>query len=191
MGEPDLDDILDDIDDIELSGREDRADVLRERADRHPVGSEARCAYLTILGEHLQMQERYAEARAAFEEVLDSGHRTYHHPLVSLLDLALETGRTDEADALLARLLELSRRGDLDAGDHEMIGESLELHGRPEAAHRWFTIPLRDVDPDDLDALDIGCVHGRFRVRRVLDLPPDPYDRASLEIKAMRARELD
>jgi tetratricopeptide (TPR) repeat protein len=191
VDEPDLDDIFDDIDDIELSDRVDRGDMLRAGADRHPVGSEARSAYLTILGEHLQMERRYAEARAALEEVLDSGHRPFNHPLVPLLDLDLETGRTDEADELLARLLELSRRGNLEANDHEMIGESLEMCGRARDAHRWFTIPLRDVDPDDLDDLDIGCLHGRFRVRRALGMPLDPYDRASLEIKAMRARELD
>ena len=116
-----------------------------------------------------------------------SGHRPFHHPFISLLDLALVTGRTGDADAVAADLLDLSRAGALDAADHHMIGESLEEHDRPKQAHRWFTIVLRDEDPDDLDALHMGCLHGRFRVRRELGLPLDAYDRASEELNEIYA----
>ncbi|HXH78954.1 hypothetical protein [Nocardioides sp.] len=191
MSQPHLDEILDDIEAIEFGRTKDKVAVLQSRAQRHPVGSEARSSYLTVLGDHLQMTGRYDEARSAFEEVLESGHRSFLHPLASLLDLDLETGQLEAADRLLADLLALSRAGQLDAGDHHAIGESLEIHGRETTAQRWFTIPLRDVDPEDLDALDIGCLHGRFRVRRVLDLPLDAYDRASVEIKEIYALERD
>lgn len=191
VSESHLEEIFDDIDDIELGGTKDKIEVLQGRAQRHPVGSEARSSYLSILGDHLQMDGRFDEARSAFEEVLASGHRPYQHPLLALLDLDLETGRQAAADHTLADLLALSRAGQLDAHEHHTIGESLELHGRATLAQRWFNIPLRDVDPDDLDGLHIGCLHGRFRVRRELGLPLDGYDRASVELKKMYAEGRD
>ena len=130
MSEPHLDEIFDDIDAIEFGGTKDKIEVFWGRARSHPAGSEARSCYLTVLGDHLQMTGRYDEARSVFEEVLASGHRSYQHPLVALLDL-------------------------------------------------------------DLDGLHIGCLHGRFRVRRELGLPLDSYDRASVEVKEMYAERPD
>jgi tetratricopeptide (TPR) repeat protein len=186
----DPDAIDDDIDDIELGlPRGRKIDTLRERVDQWPRGHRARATYLVVLGEHLEMAGEFDRARACFEEVLEDGDLVTPTVRVSLLNLELQLGNAEAADALLIELLALSRAGQLEPGSHAMVGESLEEFQRTTQAHRWFTIPLRDIDPDDLEDLDIGCVHGRYRVRRELGLPLDAYDAASEAIKEFQAAE--
>ena len=99
-------------------------------------------------------------------------------PRAGLLAVALARGDDARVDELLAELIALSRAERLVIGDYEWIAESLEDAGRLRAALRWFTIPLRDIQPGDLDLMPPLCLDGRWRVRRALDLPVDAYDEA-------------
>ena len=76
----------------------------------------------------------------------------------------------------------------------ERVADALEEVGRLREAMRWFTIGLRDLDPQqDLPAFEEEyALMGRSRVRRALDLPPDHYDVLAREtLDARRARWTD
>ncbi len=59
------------------------------------------------------------------------------------------------------------------------IGDVLEASDRLKEAQRWYTIGLRDFDPEvDEPGFDQNlCLSGRYRVRRLLGLPADGFDR--------------
>jgi tetratricopeptide (TPR) repeat protein len=189
----DEDEIFERLTEIDLSGftAEEKIDAHRREADAAPPDSPAHASFSTALADHLQMGGRHDEARAVLTGILDHPARTAIHQRAALADLELEAGETQRAEELLRELLDLSRAGALEDSDHSFVGESLEEHARLREAHRWFTIPLRDLDPSDIETLDIGCVHGRYRVRRELGLPVDLYDKASEEIKAWAAQARD
>ena len=104
----------------------------------------------------------------------------------------IEGGRADEAEP---RLKELRRRGSaLPAEALERVADALEENGRLREAMRWFTIGLRDLDPQhDLPEHDEEfALIGRWRVRQALELPPDHYDdlaRTTLELRRAGRRE--
>nr|MCW2728070.1 hypothetical protein [Aeromicrobium sp.] len=146
-------------------------------ADLSP-GEDGLAEVLTNLGDDLTMDGQLDEAEAAYQQAADDGGRTVLNPHVGLLDVALRRGDDTRADELLALLLTKSRADQLVVGDYEWIGESLEEAGRLRAALRWLTIPLRDIQPGDIDLMPVVCLNGRWRVRRALDLPVDAYDEA-------------
>ncbi|WP_344437186.1 SEC-C metal-binding domain-containing protein [Actinomadura bangladeshensis] len=89
------------------------------------------------------------------------------------ISLLTAIGRTDEADAEIARL----SRSHVDPGPAELIAESLEGQGRLDEALTWFTITCRDLMADDGELADSRLfarpeLRGRQRVRRALGLPP-------------------
>ncbi|KAA1376045.1 hypothetical protein [Aeromicrobium fastidiosum] len=141
-------------------------------------GDEGRAEVLMCRADELVDDDLLDEAEAAYGAAVEDGGRTVLDPHVGLLVVALQ--REDEArvDELLTRLIALSRADELVLGDYEWIAESLEDAGRLRAALRWFTIPLRDIQPGDLDLMPPLCLDGRFRVRRALGLPVDAYDEA-------------
>lgn len=141
-------------------------------------GEEGRAEVLSCLADELRAEGRLDEARTTYQEAVDDGGRTILDPHAGLLAVALADGDDARADELLTTLLARSRAGDLVVGDHEWIADSLEEAGRLRAALRWFTIPLRDIDPGDVDRMPPMCLDGRWRVRRALDLPVDAYDDA-------------
>jgi tetratricopeptide (TPR) repeat protein len=153
------------------------ADYRRLLADLSP-GDEGRAEILSCLADELRTDGALDEARTTYQDAIDDGGRTILDPRAGLLAVALTSGDDATADELLATLLTRSRAGDLVVGDHEWIADSLEAAGRLRAALRWFTIPLRDIDPGDVDRMPIMCLDGRWRVRRALDLPVDAYDDA-------------
>ena len=101
-------------------------------------------------------------------------------------------GRGGETEPLLD---DLRRRGPrLPAEAIERIADALEEAGRLQQAMRWFTIGLRDLDPQqDLPAYEEEyALIGRSRVRRALDLLPDHYDALAREtLDARRTRWTD
>jgi len=149
--------------------------------------------FLCSLAEFLGFQGRWDEAREAYRNALSDGGRTIIDPRIGLLDIDVESGEHDRIDTHLPVLLQASRDGELSDHDCEWIGEALEEADRLKDAHRWFTIPLRDIDPDDIGQLPIGCINGRYRVRRDLELPMDKYDEATFAVRDLyrAARGLD
>ena len=139
---------------------------------------EGRAEVLANLGDDLTADGRLDEAEATYQQAVDDGGRTVLNPHIGLLTVALARGDDDRVDDLLALLLTRSRGDGLVVGDYEWIGDALEEAGRLRAALRWFTIPLRDIQPGDIDMMPVGALDGRWRVRRALDLPVDAYDEA-------------
>lgn len=186
----DMDDVDEDIEEITFSYEGTaRITVLAERVAALSPGEVGRAEYLNTLGQYLELEGNIEEARDAFKEALADGGETFFHPLTRLHDLERESGRVERADELLAELLVCSRADQLADADYGTIGECLEEAGELKKALRWFTIPLSDVDPDDLDGLDIVCLNGRSRVRARLDLPPDRYEDARLALVLEYAAE--
>jgi tetratricopeptide (TPR) repeat protein len=153
------------------------AEYRRLLAD-HAPGDEGRAEILANLADELTTDGQLDEAETLYEDVIADGGRTVLDPHIGLLSVALERVDDARADELLALLLTRSRADQLVIGDYEWIGEILEDAGRLRAALRWFTIPLRDIQPGDIDLMPELALDGRWRVRRELDLPVDAYDEA-------------
>jgi hypothetical protein len=65
------------------------------------------------------------------------------------------------------------------------VAESLEEAGLLQQAQRWFTMELRDLDPE-LDEPDVDervALFGRARTRRALGQPMDAFDRLAEELR--------
>ncbi len=142
------------------------------------IGELGRAEVMTCLADDLETQGQLDEARAMYDEALADGGRTVFDPHIGLLSVEIEAGNTARVDELLARLLTRSRADQLGISEHEWIAETLEEAGRLRESLRWFTIPLRDIQPGDVTMMPIACLNGRWRVRRALDLPIDAYDDA-------------
>jgi tetratricopeptide (TPR) repeat protein len=142
------------------------------------AGQEGRAEVLACLADELKGHGDLDGAEATYERAIEDGGRTVLSPYAGLLDIALQRGDDQRTDDLLDTLIALSREDALVVGDYEWIAESLEEAGRHRAALRWFTIPLRDIQPGDIDLMPIDCLTGRYRVRRMLELPVDAYDDA-------------
>lgn len=142
-----------------------------------------------MLAEFHELDGDLETARRVYEEAITDGGPAVLDPRAGLLDVELNSGHTDKAGSLLAELTTKARADQLDITNYEFIGETLEHHERYREAMRWFTMPLRDIDPDDIDELPIMLMNGRFRVRRILELPMDRYDVASEKVRELhRAR---
>ncbi|MFT4187391.1 MAG: hypothetical protein QM621_02275 [Aeromicrobium sp.] len=167
--------------DATLDGQE-RLDAYRQHADALEPGEVGRSVFLEYLADHLTMSKRYDEARSVYVELIADGGDCELDPRVGLLDVELRIGHTDQADALLKELLASARADELDLADYADIGGALEEAGEFRKAHRWFTMPLRDLDPEELEFSEVPLLHGRARVRRALGLPVDAYDEVSQAI---------
>jgi len=113
------------------------------------------------------------------EAAIADGGPTTVDPRVELVRAFSLLGREDEADALVRELMRARSRNDVMVGLHTRLGEVLEMIDRPKDAQRAYTIGLKDFDPD-LDEPDIDeslCLTGRYRVRRLLALGHDGFDR--------------
>lgn len=142
------------------------------------AGEDGRAEVLACLADELKGHGDLDGGQACYEQATEDGGRTVLSPYAGLLDIALARGDNQRADELLDVLIAQSRQDALVVGDYEWIAESLEQADRLRASLRWFTIPLRDIQPGDLDLMPIVCLDGRWRVRRALGLPLDAYDDA-------------
>jgi tetratricopeptide (TPR) repeat protein len=158
--------------------------ALAEEAAVLAAGEEGRAAFLNVLGEFLGYDDKLDEARAAYQEARDDGGPTIIHPLAGLLDVAHRSGDVPAQQAALAELIRLARADELTIATYSNVGEILEEAGDLRQALRWFNIPLRDVDPDDVDDELIAVLNGHWRVRRLLGLPLDRFDEAGEELRA-------
>jgi tetratricopeptide (TPR) repeat protein len=155
-----------------------RVGEYRRLLDGYSPGDEGRAEVLANLADDLTADGQLDEAEVLYQQAIADGGRTVLNPHIGLLSVALERVDEPRADELLAVLLAKSRADQLVVGDYEWIGETLEEAGRLRAALRWFTIPLRDIQPGDIDLMPVLALEGRWRVRRALDLPVDAYDEA-------------
>lgn len=192
MDQAELDDELEELE-FSCTGQA-RLDVFRARADSLARGEFGRAEFLTYLAQFYEMEDRFDEADAVYDEAMEDGGPTSPHPLAGKLSVAVQRGDEVSADQLVSSLWTLARAKVLTDLDHEWVGEQLEELDRLREAMRWFTVPLSDFDPDDdIDLLPRGCSSGRYRVRRALGLPHDRYDateeRLREEAKARFAEE--
>ena len=161
-----------------LRGQE-RIDALGVRIAAMAPGTPRRADLLIFQARLLTYSGQLDEGRAAFMAALEEGGRTMSDAVLGLLEVALRRGDDVEADRLTAELLALYRDGRLTRGDCVDVGETLENADRLKQAHRWFTMPLREVAPDRLGETALPLLQGRYRVRRTLKLPVDAYDEAT------------
>ncbi|MGJ9422659.1 hypothetical protein [Aeromicrobium sp. CF3.5] len=176
----DFDEACDDIDRIiETDEVNERIEQFRRRSEALRVGEDGRAEYLTSLASELQLIGDLDGARTTYEWAIADGGRTVLEPRCGLLGVEIEAGQEDRVTEMLKDFLLRARAGDLTITECEWIGDTLEDAKRYREAHRWFTIPLRDIDPLDIDDLPRGALHGRWRVRRELELPNDAYDDAA------------
>lgn len=183
-----LEDFDDELESICTTGTPaERIVVLRRRLEDFEPGETGRAEFLASLAGELNLVEDYEGAREASLAAIDDGGPTELDPRCGLLANELDAGEDDRADLLLAELLVRVRAGSLGSVECEWIAGSLEQAGRLRQALRWFTIPLLDVHPDDIEDVDMPTLHGRYRVRRELNLPLDNYDLGRDEWLALEA----
>jgi len=180
------DELLDLLFELEGSlGPDDKPHRFEEAAAGVSVGEYGRASLLVAAGEHWQMRGEYDEARRCFDAALADGGESACDPVANLFSLALDSGDEPAAAGHLARLRDLVRSDQGTVTTCLRVGETLEIHGRPREAHRWFTMPLTWVD--DEDDLDYFCLVARRRVRNELGLAPDRLDQlAASELEARR-----
>jgi hypothetical protein len=116
-------------------------------------------------------------ARSCYERAVDDGGGAFVDPRADLANVLLDLGETEAAERLVEDLRVEAKNSDVGEFLHERVGEILELHDRPEEALRWFDAGLVHAQRDEPGAVDLGCLNGHFRVRRVLGLPYDRHDR--------------
>ena len=183
-----LQDYHEEIESICLTGSPaERVVILRKRIEDFEHGEHGRAEFLTSLAGELNLVEDFDGAREASLAAIEDGGPTDLDPRCGLLMNELDAGDDERADTLLAELLVRVRAGSLGSVECEWIAGSLEQAGRLRQSLRWFTIPLLDVHPDDIEDVDMPALHGRYRVRRELGLPLDNYDLARDEWLALEA----
>lgn len=163
---------------LRLHGQE-QIDALGARIADMAPGTPRRADLLTFQARLLLYSGQLDDARTAFMAALEEGGRTVGDAMLGLLEVALRRGDDAEADRLTAELLALYRDGKLTRDDCVDVGETLENADRLKQAHRWFTMPLREANPDRLTAAALPLLQGRYSVRRALKLPIDAFDEAT------------
>lgn len=180
----DLDEAHDEAEDIEMAHTgHARIEAYRRRADELTLGEPGRAVFLGYLADHLKLMKSFDEARAVYDELAADGGRSAIDARAGRFDLELQVGDEDQAAVLQKELLAAARQDTLDIDMYLYIGEALEEAGRLREALRWFTMPIRDLDPHEIDQGEYFFVHGRYRVRRELGLAMDGYDEVSQAIR--------
>lgn len=182
-------DELEDLRDrLDLSTSPTKAEDFEAAAGMLTEGEYGRAALLAMAADHWQMRGDLDRARRAVDAA-GEGHpgEMWIHPLAVRLSIEIAAGDVAAQEAALAGLLERWRAAELTITTCSFIGGTLEIDGQLKRAHRWFTLPLTNVDPDDeLEFDEEFCVFGRARVRSALGLPVDRFDRVAAELLASR-----
>lgn len=174
-----MDEIGDELEAISsMTDRNARIAEYRRKLEEFAGGHPQRAEYLTYLADDLTDLGDLVTARQTYEDSITDGGSTILNPRGGLLRVALKSGDEVRVAEMLTLLMKMSRADELVIGDYAWIGEALEEAGRLREALRWFTIPLRDMQPGDIDNMPLVCLKGRYRVRRALHLPLDAYDDA-------------
>ncbi len=186
------DEILAEVARLQSVPHAERAALFESRAEALAPGGPGRAAWLSHAGEAWELAGDLGRARACYEAAVEDGGDTYLDPRAELLGVVLDLGEPARAAELLTELEQGLRDGHRHGEFvHETVGEALEMHGHPEEALRWFDAGLSASERDSPADLDIGCLNGRFRVRRTLGLPMDRYDEICEARRAGYADELD
>lgn len=187
-----LDEILDEVEALQSQlPREVLAPLFEERAHGIAPGAPGRAAWLTHAGERWELDGDLLRAKACYEEAVRDGGEAFIDPRAEMLNVLFDLGETSRVDQLLAELWRDLKAGWEGRYVHELVGEALEIHGRLDDALRWFTVGLTRSQRDDPENVDVGCLNGRYRVRRTLGLPEDRYDLMAEERRRDYAREFD
>lgn len=171
-----LDEVHDHIDTWVIDPRVETLGPATELLATMAVGDAGRIDVLMVIADHQALRGEVDRALATLDQAAaDPGA---DRDLIEAMRVAylIEGGRGDEAEP---DLRELRRRGSaLPAEALERVADALEETGRLREAMRWFTIGLRDLDPQhDLPEHDEEfALIGRWRVRQALGLPADHYD---------------
>lgn len=186
-----LDSLADEVDDLAMQLPEtELAQLLEQRAHGLEPGAPKRAAWLSHAGERWEMADDLVRARACYEEAVRDRGPAWIDPRASLVSVLL-----DLDDPAATPLLDELRRdlgtGALRGPVHEYVGEALELHDFLEEALRWFNSGLTQVAREDQGEVDLGCLNGRYRVRRQLGMPKDRYDELCEERRRTFEDELD
>ncbi len=190
MDRMDTKDVEDELTRIGVAGTPaQRVVVLRRRIEDFEQGEDGRAEFLAALAGELHLVGDFAGAREASLAAIEDGGPTELDPRCGLLMSELEAGEDDRADVLLAELLVRVRSGLIGSVECEWIASALEEAGRLRQALRWFTLPLLDVHPDDVEDVDTRALEGRYRVRRALGMPLDGYDLARDERVAREGQQ--
>jgi tetratricopeptide (TPR) repeat protein len=161
---------------------------LEQRADELPPGTPGRAAWLVHAGELWGIAEDPDRARSCYERAMEDGGSAWIDPRASLVSLLLDQGDPARADEVMRAL-----RHDIAANGamgpvHDWVGEALEEAGRLREALRWYGAGLTYLEREDPERVPTGCLNGRYRVRRALELPRDQYDELC-ETERANARE--
>lgn len=184
------DEILDEVEELHWMPHAARAQLFEDRAHALDPGAPGRAAWLSHAGEAWELDGSLRRARACYEQAVADGGGAFLDPRAELLGVVLELGDTAAAEPLLTTLREAVRDGTAGNFVHETVGEALERHGRLEEALRWFSAGLTASERATPDDPDIGCLNGRFRVRRALGMPYDRYDTVSEERRRQYADQV-
>jgi tetratricopeptide (TPR) repeat protein len=149
---------------------------FQQRADDLAPGTPGRAAWLVHAGEHWEMAKDFDRARSCYERAMVDGGSAWIDPRASLISLLLNRGDVTRADELMSALRrDIATNGAM-GPVHDWVGEALEEYGRLHDALRWYGAGLTYLEREDPDRVPIGCLNGRYRVRRALGLPHDRYD---------------
>ena len=171
-----LDEVHDLIDSWELDPRVDTVAPANHLLTTMAVGDPGRIDVLQVIADHQSMRGDVDAALSTLDQVGPATDEERDVLQAMRVTFLIEAGRGEEAEPLLK---ELRRRGPrMPSEAIERVGDALEEAGRLSEAARWFTIALRDLDPQH-DLPEPGEEYPltrRMRVRQSLGLPPDHYD---------------
>ena len=171
-----LDEVHDLIDSWEFDPRVQTLEPATELLMTMAPGDPGRLHVLQVIADHQSMRGDVDAALATLDQAGATSAEDADVLHAMRVGFLIEAGRDEAAEPLL---LDLRRRGpSLPHEAIERVAEALEGVGRLREAMRWFTIALRDLDPQDempATAEEYALI-GRRRVREALDLPPDHYD---------------
>ena len=184
-----LDEVHDVIDSWEFDPRVPTLVPATRLLSTMAVGDPGRIEVLQVIADHQSMRGELDAALATLDEAAREPHADADVLRGTRAAYLIGGGRGEEAEPML---LELRSRGSRMAPEAlERVAEALEEAGRLREAMRWFTIGLRDLDPQhDLPNHDErSALMGRWRVRRALELPLDHYDDLEREAREIRRAE--
>ena len=184
-----LEEVEDLIDSWEFDTRVDTIVRATELLQTMAVGDPGRIDVLQVIADHHAMRGDVDAALSTLDQAggaTDEQHDVLQAMRVTFL---IQADRGTEAEP---ELRTLRRRGpSLPSEAIERVGDILEEAGRLREAARWFTIGLRDLDPQhDLpEAGEEYALTRRMRVRQSLGLPPDHYDTLARTVMEERRSE--
>jgi hypothetical protein len=150
-------------------------------------GAPGRAELLYSAGERLVMRGKAEPGLRMFERAADEPGELTIDPRCGILECLLALDRGEEALQLERELRRASATGQWRGVFHEHIGGTLVEAGMLQLALRWFNMGLREVDfTAEPTMSEIGCLNGRYLIRRDSDQPLDALDVYIDEYRASR-----